>query len=100
VHDVVPYFFSDLADWSSMEYVGAAREWDEEIVRGSTADAAFTVWYLNGGRVVGALSVGRSDDLDAARALIVAGAEVDDAGRAALADPDASLDALGAPGAS
>jgi 3-phenylpropionate/trans-cinnamate dioxygenase ferredoxin reductase subunit len=98
VHDVVPYFFSDLADWSSMEYVGAAREWDEEIVRGSTADAAFTVWYLNGGRVVGALSVGRSDDLEAARALIVAGAEVDDAGRAALADPDASLDALGATG--
>jgi 3-phenylpropionate/trans-cinnamate dioxygenase ferredoxin reductase subunit len=100
VHDVVPYFFSDLADWSSMEYVGAAREWDEEIVRGSIAEASFTVWYLHGGRVVGALSVGRGDDLDAARELILAGAPVDEAGRAALADPAASLEALGAAGAS
>ena len=24
-HEVVPYFFSDLADWASMEYVGPAR---------------------------------------------------------------------------
>ena len=23
-HDVVPYFFSDLADWASLEYVGPA----------------------------------------------------------------------------
>ena len=31
---VVPYFFSDLADWASLEYVGPADEWDEEIWRG------------------------------------------------------------------
>ena len=35
-HDVVPYFFSDLADWASLEYVGPAASWDREIVRGST----------------------------------------------------------------
>src|SRR3954452_8342111 len=29
-YDVVPYFFSDLADWTSMEYVGPAAAWDEE----------------------------------------------------------------------
>ena len=23
-YDVVPYFFSDLADWASLEYVGPA----------------------------------------------------------------------------
>ena len=27
-YDVVPYFFSDLADWASLEYVGPAYEWD------------------------------------------------------------------------
>ena len=30
----IPYFFSDLADWASMEYVGPAYEWDEVIWRG------------------------------------------------------------------
>ena len=30
-YEVVPYFFSDLADWASLEYVGPAAEWDEEI---------------------------------------------------------------------
>ncbi len=69
-YDVVPYFFSDLADWSSMEYVGAATGWDDEIVRGSLDDGEFSMFYLQEGRVVGALSVGRSDDLDAARRLI------------------------------
>ena len=40
-YDVVPYFFSDLADWTWMEYVGPAYEWDEEIVRGSLDDGEF-----------------------------------------------------------
>src|SRR4029079_15622744 len=30
-HDVVPYFFSDLCDWASLEYVGPAAAWDEEV---------------------------------------------------------------------
>ena len=34
-YDVVPYFWSDLADWASMEYVGPASEWDEIWLRGS-----------------------------------------------------------------
>ena len=34
-HDVVPYFYSVLADWGELEYVGPASDWDEEIVRGS-----------------------------------------------------------------
>src|SRR5262245_8120486 len=29
-YEVVPYFFSDLADWASLEYVGPAHDWDEE----------------------------------------------------------------------
>ncbi len=66
-YDVVPYFFSDLADWASLEYLGPARSWDREIVRGSLDDGAFTIWYLEGDRVVAALSVGRSEDLPHAR---------------------------------
>jgi 3-phenylpropionate/trans-cinnamate dioxygenase ferredoxin reductase subunit len=71
-HDVVPYFFSDLADWAALEYVGPALRWDEEVVRGSLDDGEFSVFYLDGGRVAAALSVGRPDDLDEARRLIVA----------------------------
>jgi 3-phenylpropionate/trans-cinnamate dioxygenase ferredoxin reductase subunit len=75
-HDVVPYFFSDLSDWASLEYVGPALQWDEEVVRGSIEDGAFSVFYVHEGRVAGALSVGRPDDLDHARRLLCSGAEV------------------------
>ena len=57
-YDVVPYFFSDLADWASLEYVGPAYEWDETIWRGDRDSGEFSVWYLKDGRVAGALSVG------------------------------------------
>jgi 3-phenylpropionate/trans-cinnamate dioxygenase ferredoxin reductase subunit len=75
-HDVVPYFFSDLADWASLEYIGPAHEWEQEVVRGSIDDGEFSVFYLHDGRVAGALSVGRSDDLEHARRLLVAGTDV------------------------
>jgi 3-phenylpropionate/trans-cinnamate dioxygenase ferredoxin reductase component len=89
-HDVVPYFFSDLSDWASLEYVGPARRWDEEIVRGSLEDGSFTIFYLDGGRLAAALSVGRSDDLEAARTLIAGRGDIS-AHKEALADPDADL---------
>jgi 3-phenylpropionate/trans-cinnamate dioxygenase ferredoxin reductase component len=72
----VPYFWSDLADWCTLEYVGPAREWDEEVLRGSPADGEFTIFYLSGGRVAAALTVGRSGDLDRARELMTAGEPV------------------------
>jgi 3-phenylpropionate/trans-cinnamate dioxygenase ferredoxin reductase subunit len=73
----VPYFWSDLADWCTLEYVGPASEWDEEVVRGSVDDGEFTIFYLRGGRVAAALTVGRSDDLDRARELMRSGETVD-----------------------
>ena len=89
-HDVVPYFFSDLSDWASLEYVGPALKWDQEIVRGSIADGEFAVFYLDEGRLAGALSVGRSEDLDHARRLITSHAQISD--RAAdLADLSTDL---------
>ena len=75
-HDVVPYFFSDLADWASLESVGPARQWDREVVRGSLDEGEFSIWYLDKGRLAAALSVGRSDDLEAARRLIASGADL------------------------
>jgi 3-phenylpropionate/trans-cinnamate dioxygenase ferredoxin reductase subunit len=75
-YDVVPYFFSDLSDWASIEYVGPAHEWDREVIRGSVDEGRFSVFYLHHGRVAGALSVGRSDDLQLARRLIATGQEV------------------------
>ena len=77
-HDVVPYFFSDLSDWASLEYVGPAYEWDREVVRGSPEDGEFIVFYMQEGRVAGALSVGRSDDLEHARRLLAADTDVAD----------------------
>jgi 3-phenylpropionate/trans-cinnamate dioxygenase ferredoxin reductase subunit len=94
-HETVPYFYSVLGDWGELEYVGPAREWDEEIVRGSTAQGSFTTWYLRGGRLVAALTFGRSDDLDHARRLLVERPDLDAAHRAALADLDSELDAVG-----
>ena len=85
-HETVSYFFSDLADWVSMEYVGAGS--GDPVIRGSLADASFTAFYLDGGTVTAALSVGRSDDLEHARRFIREGAspEAD-----ALADEGSDL---------
>jgi 3-phenylpropionate/trans-cinnamate dioxygenase ferredoxin reductase subunit len=69
-HTEVPYFWSDIADWTKLEYVGPARTWDEEYVTGSVADGDFTVWYIEGGRLVAALTSGRSQDLVLARQFI------------------------------
>jgi 3-phenylpropionate/trans-cinnamate dioxygenase ferredoxin reductase subunit len=91
--DVVPYFFSDLADWASLEYVGPAPGWDHEVVRGSMDEGAFSIWYLKDGRLTAALSVGRGEDLIHARRLIASRAEV--AARAAeLADLSFDLASL------
>jgi 3-phenylpropionate/trans-cinnamate dioxygenase ferredoxin reductase component len=69
-HEEVPYFFSDLSDWASLEYVGPALTWDEEEVEGPVDDGAFAVWYREGGAVRAMLSVGGYGDLDQARSLI------------------------------
>jgi 3-phenylpropionate/trans-cinnamate dioxygenase ferredoxin reductase subunit len=93
-HEVVPYFYSVLADWGELEYVGPAQEWNEELLRGSFDDGSFTVWYLNDGALKAALTFGRSDDLDAARRLIIDARPLDDHERAALEDLDADLSAV------
>ena len=73
-HRTVPYFFSDLADWASLEYVGGAAEWDQEVVHGSLEEASFSVWYLDRGRVRGVLDVNGHGELERGRDAIAAGA--------------------------
>jgi 3-phenylpropionate/trans-cinnamate dioxygenase ferredoxin reductase subunit len=67
-HDAIPYFFSDLADWASMEYVGPGS--GDVVVRGSIDEGEFCAFYLDDTQVTAALSVGRSDDLEHARRFI------------------------------
>ena len=91
-HDVVPYFWSDLSDWATLEYVGHRdRRRRSCAVRSTTATSRRSTWTTDG-RVVGAATVGRSDDLEAR--------EGDDRqeraapDRAALADGDGPRGAL------
>ena len=89
-HDAIPYFFSDLADWASMEYVGPGS--GDVVLRGSLDDGEFTAFYLADEGVTAALSVGRSDDLEHAQRLMAETAPPD---RGALADLDTDLAELG-----
>ena len=90
-HEEIPYFFSDLADWASSEYVGPGT--GDVVIRGSMDDGEFTAFYVDpaSGAVTAALTVGRSDDLEHARRFIRERAAPD---RAALADVDTDLGGL------
>ncbi|MDX6410341.1 MAG: 3-phenylpropionate/trans-cinnamate dioxygenase ferredoxin reductase component [Gaiellaceae bacterium] len=91
-HETVPYFWSDLADWTGLEYVGAGSPSGDPVVRGSLDDGAFSAWGLaEDGRVVSCVAVGRSDDIDDARRLIESRANPDPA---ALADESTDLAGL------
>jgi 3-phenylpropionate/trans-cinnamate dioxygenase ferredoxin reductase component len=93
-YDVVPYFFSDLADWASLEYVGPHSGYDELVWRGDRDAGEFSVFYIEGGRVAGALSVGRSEDIAQARRLLADGVDVSGS-LDALGDADSDLESLG-----
>jgi 3-phenylpropionate/trans-cinnamate dioxygenase ferredoxin reductase component len=93
-YDVVPYFWSDLADWCSMEYVGPASEWDEVWTRGSLAEGAFTAFYVKAGRLAAALTVGRSDDLTVGARLLKEKTDISGM-RATIEDPGQEIADLG-----
>lgn len=93
-HEEVPYFFSVLGDWAELEYVGPAFSWDQELLRGSAEEASFTRWYLEGGRVKAALTVGRPDDLDHAKRLMRSRVQLHSGAQAILTNVDAELAAV------
>jgi 3-phenylpropionate/trans-cinnamate dioxygenase ferredoxin reductase subunit len=89
-HEEIPYFYSDLADWSSMEYVGPGK--GRPVFRGSMDAGEFTAFYLDDdGVVTAALTVGRSDDLESARRFIREKVAPDER---ALTDPSTDLESL------
>jgi 3-phenylpropionate/trans-cinnamate dioxygenase ferredoxin reductase subunit len=89
-HEEIPYFYSDLADWTGFEYVGPGK--GRPVFRGSMDDGEFTAFYLgDDGIVTAALTVGRSDDLEAARKFIRETSAPDEA---ALADSSTDLASL------
>jgi 3-phenylpropionate/trans-cinnamate dioxygenase ferredoxin reductase subunit len=91
-YEVVPYFFSDLADWAGLEYVGPATEWDEVVWRGDRDAGEFAVFYVKDGKVAGALTVERSEDLAHARTLLAEGVDVGaEEAKALLGDPASDL---------
>ena len=89
-HEAVPYFWSDLADWASLEYVGVGGPPPgEPVLRGSLEDGSFSAFWLAGnGRLAAALVVGRSGELEEARQMI---AERTSPDCEALADAGAEL---------
>jgi hypothetical protein len=92
-YEAVPYFFSDLADWASLEYVGPANDWDRTVWRGDPDSGEFSVFYVAGDRVAGALAVGRSEDLGHARELLAKGTDVSGS-LDLIADADSDLGEL------
>jgi NADPH-dependent 2,4-dienoyl-CoA reductase/sulfur reductase-like enzyme len=74
---VVPYFFSDIGDWTWMEYVGPGNRDDAVEVRGSMDEDDFVAYYSDAdGRLTACLAVNRSDELNAAKELIASGGGV------------------------
>ena len=68
-YDVVPYFFSDIGDWTWFEYVGPGKGKVE--IRGSMEADDFVAYYTDdSGACVACLGVNRSDDVNAAKELI------------------------------
>ncbi len=52
----VPWFWSDQYDMK-LQYAGAGLHWDETVTRGELGAPPFTVFYLDGGRLVAAAGV-------------------------------------------
>ena len=91
-YEVVPYFFSDLADWAGLEYVGPATEWDEVVWRGDRDAGEFAAFYLKDGKVAGALTVESSEELAHARTLLAEGVDVGgEEAKAVLGDSESDL---------
>jgi 3-phenylpropionate/trans-cinnamate dioxygenase ferredoxin reductase subunit len=68
-YTTVPYFFSDIGDWTWFEYVGPGS--GRVDIRGSMADDDFVAYYLDGDdKVTACLGVNRSDDVNDAKELI------------------------------
>lgn len=71
-YDAVPRFWSDQYD-AKLQIVGLSARHDRAVVRGSTNEAKFSVFFYRNGKLIAADSVNRPGDQMAARRLIAAG---------------------------
>jgi 3-phenylpropionate/trans-cinnamate dioxygenase ferredoxin reductase subunit len=86
-----PWFWSDQYDLN-LQYVGAGLAWDETVVRGSFGEPPFAVFFLAGGRLVGALGVNDGRTISHTRRLIEMGVQPSPG---QLADPAVELKRIG-----
>jgi 3-phenylpropionate/trans-cinnamate dioxygenase ferredoxin reductase subunit len=86
-YDELPWFWSDQFD-ANVQLLGLPERWPEPVVRGDRTGASFSLFYLDGERIVAVLSINAPRDLRAAKRVMEAGRAV----RAAdLADPAVNL---------
>jgi len=86
----VPWFWTDQFDMN-LQMAGAPERWDELVFRGDPAERSFTVFHLEGGKVVAVTTVNAIRDMRWGRMLIERGRAVD---RALLADKQVKLQDL------
>jgi 3-phenylpropionate/trans-cinnamate dioxygenase ferredoxin reductase subunit len=82
-----PWMWSDQFD-ATLEVAGVPDRWDEVVFRGDPSGAAYMVFQLDAGRLVGITSVNQPRDMRFARRLLQTGKPVDPA---ALADSGVSM---------
>ena len=83
----VPWMWSDQFD-AKLEIAGIPERWDTVVFRGDTTGTDYMIFQLEGGRLVGAVSVNQPRDMRFARRLLQSGKELDPA---ALADTGVSM---------
>jgi 3-phenylpropionate/trans-cinnamate dioxygenase ferredoxin reductase component len=86
----VPWFWSDQFDLK-IQYVGAGLSWNRVVVRGTFGVPPFTVGYLNGDMLVGAVGIGDSRTISVLKRLVEARVELS---AAALEDTNVDLKRL------
>ena len=86
----VPWMWSDQFD-AKLEIAGLPERWDTVVFRGDTNGTDYMIFQLEGGRLVGAVSVNQPRDMRFARRLLQSSKEVDPA---ALADTSTSMRGL------
>jgi 3-phenylpropionate/trans-cinnamate dioxygenase ferredoxin reductase subunit len=86
-YDELPWFWSDQFD-ANVQLLGLPARWPEPVARGDAQGASFSLFYVEGERLVAVVSVNAPRDLRAAKRLMQSGKPV----RAAdLADPAVNL---------
>lgn len=72
----IPWLWSDQFD-TNLQMAGAPANWLNMVWRGTPSDAAFTLFALDRGRPVGAVTINNAREMRFARKLIARGREVD-----------------------